>query len=298
LDAFLAVQPTRADVLLERGRLALREGGTTPAEPYFRRAVVADPSNQDAQRFLLRCLKASGNSEEFARVESQLRQLEIQAGRIEQLQSNVKSRTPSRGGRLDEAARLIRAGKPAEAERLLRPLTAGPSASDPRAFVGLAEARQAQGDRKGALEALAQAVRLDPKNLAANYQLGLLHFADGERLWTAGRPDSARTEFREAVSWLDNALAINPDFGKGLLLKGAALDRFLGQPEEGLALLRRFVQLRPEVGEGHLLLGQALADAGQSDVAAASLRRAMELAQPGDRRAADALAKLAPAGRQ
>src|SRR5205823_4691483 len=77
----------------------------------------------------------------------------------------VRSRDLSRGGRLDEAARLLRAGQPVEAERLLRPLTEGPSASDPRAFVGLAEVRDAQGDRKGALEALAQAVRVDPKNL-------------------------------------------------------------------------------------------------------------------------------------
>ncbi len=210
----------------------------------------------------------------------------------------VRARDFSRGGRLDEAARLLRLGKPVEAEQLLRPLTNGPSPTDPRAFVGLAEARQAQGDRPGALKALAQAVQLDPKNLAANYQLGLLHFDSGEKFWAAGRPDSARAEFREAVTWLDKALAINPDFGKGLLLKGAALHRFLGQPEEGLALLRRFVQLRPEVGEGHLLLGQALADSGQADAAAVSLRRAAELAQPGDRRAADALAKLSPSGRR
>ena len=157
----------------------------------------------------------------------------------------VRSRDLSRGGRLDEAARLLRARQPVEAERLLRQLTDDPSASDPRAFVGLAEVREAQGDRKGALAALAQAVRVDPKNLAANYRLGLLHFDVGEHLWATGRADAARAEFREAVTWLDNALAINPDFGKGLLLKGAALHRFLGRPEDGLKLLRRFVQLRP-----------------------------------------------------
>jgi tetratricopeptide (TPR) repeat protein len=208
----------------------------------------------------------------------------------------ILSRDHSRGGRLDEAARLMRAGQPAEAERLLRPLADGPS-SDPRALVGLAEAREAQGNRKGALEALTRAALVDPKNLAANYEIGLLHFDTGEKLWAAGRTDAARTEFSEAVTWLDKALAVNQDFGKALLLKGAALHRFLGKPDEGLALLRRFVQLRPEVGEGHLLLGQALAASGQKEAATASLRRAVELAQPGDRRAADALAKLAPSDR-
>ncbi len=204
----------------------------------------------------------------------------------------IKSRDRSPGGRLDEAARLLRVGKPAEAEQLLRPLTADPAATDPRAFVGLAEARGAQGDRKGALDALAAAVKADPNNLTANYQAGLLHFDAGEQLWLAGRPDAARTEFHLAVEWLDKALAVNPDFGKGLLLKGAALQRFLGKPDEGLELLRRFVQLRPEAADGHLLLGQALAEMGQTAAAVTSLRRAAELAPPGDRRATDVLAKL------
>lgn len=204
----------------------------------------------------------------------------------------IRSRDRSRAGRMEEAARLLRDGRPVEAEQLLRPLTTDPSATDPRAFVGLAEAREALGDRKGALEALDQAVKIDPKNLAGNYKIGQIHFDTGEQLWVAGRDDAARAEFREAVTWLDKALDISPNFGKGLLLKGAALHRFLGQPEEGLALLRRFVQLRPEAVDGHLVLGQALADSGQRDAALVSLRRALELAQPGDHRAADALAKL------
>jgi len=211
----------------------------------------------------------------------------------------IASRDHSPGGRLDEAARLLREGRPDQAEQLLRPLTTNPAAStDARPFVGLAETRAAKGDRKGALTALADAIRVDPNNLAANYQTGFLHFEAGEGLWTNGRTDAARNEFRVAVDWLDKALAIRPDFGKALLLKGAALHRFLGQPDEGLAILRRFVQLRPEAGEGHLLLGQALAESGQLAAAMASLRRAAELAPSGDHRAVDALAKLTPPGKR
>jgi tetratricopeptide (TPR) repeat protein len=210
----------------------------------------------------------------------------------------IRSRDLSPGGRLDEAARLLRAGRPDQAEQLLRPLTTNPATTDPRPFVGVAEARAAKGDRKAALTALTEAVRVDPNNLAANYQTGFFHFDSGEQLWAIGRVDAARDEFRKAVVWLDKALTISPDFGKALLLKGAALHRFLDRPDEGLAILRRFVQLRPEAAEGHLLLGQALAESGQLTAATASLRRAAELAQPGDRRAADALAKLAPSGRK
>jgi hypothetical protein len=71
-----------------------------------------------------------------------------------------------------------------------------------------------------------------------------------------------------------------------------ALNRFLGRTDEGLTLIRRYIELRPEVGEGYLLYGQALADGGRAADAAATLKRAAELAERGDRRAADLLNKL------
>ncbi len=206
------------------------------------------------------------------------------------LLDTIPGRDYSRGGRLDEAARLLRSGRPAEAESLLRPLTA--DKTDPRPFLGLAEARATMGDRKGALDLLAIAIQADPKNLTANYQFGLIHFQIGEQLWAEKRAEAAKKEFLESVSWFDKTLKINPNFGKGILLKGTALHRFLGRQDEGLNLLRRFVELRPEAGEGHLSLGEALADSGQKVAALASLSRAAELALPGDYRAIEALAKL------
>jgi tetratricopeptide (TPR) repeat protein len=163
---------------------------------------------------------------------------------------------------------------------------------DALAFVGLAEARSAIGDRTGAAEALAAAVRVDPVNTSANYQLGAQHFETGEQLWNDGKKEAARERFREAIGRFDKVLSTSPNFGKAILLKGVALNRFLGRPEEGLALIRRYIELRPEISEGYLLYGQALADSGRKTEAVAALRHAVEMAEPGDRRAADLLDKL------
>lgn len=197
----------------------------------------------------------------------------------------------SRASRMDQAAAMLRAGRPADAEQILLPMTAEAN-PDPRALVGLAEARTAQGDRAGAAEALAHALRLDPANTSANYQLGVHHFDAGERLWREGKQDAARDRFREAVERFDRVLSASPNFGKAILLKGVALNRFLGRTEEGLALIRRYIELRPEIGEGYLLYGQALADGGRGAEAVVTLRRAAEMAEPGDRRAAELLNKL------
>lgn len=202
----------------------------------------------------------------------------------------VRRRDHSRTGRMDEAARLLRDGRPLDAEHLLRPLTV--NATDARPFIGLAEARLAMGDRAGSIHALEEGARVNPRDVTVNYQLGLRRFEDGEQSWTAGQTAAAQQAFRAAVDRFDVALAIDPTFGKALLLKGVAYQRFLGRADEGMAMLRQFVHLRPEVAEGHLLLGQALASLGKREEARESLRRAAELAAPGDRRAAEALAAL------
>jgi len=72
------------------------------------------------------------------------------------------------------------------------PLAARPDKADALVFVGLAEARQLQGDRQGGLgPRWTGRCKWNPKNLGANYQRGLLLFASGEQLW-AGRPGRRR----------------------------------------------------------------------------------------------------------
>jgi tetratricopeptide (TPR) repeat protein len=150
LDAFLAEQPERADVLVERGRLALREGGTTPAEPYFRRAVVADPNDLDANRFLLRCLEETGgNAEESALVDGRLRQLEIRDGRIAQLRSEVLAAPNETEPRYRIGMLLLESGREEGLEWLASVLNLDPRREPARAALAAYYQRTGRGPGEG-----------------------------------------------------------------------------------------------------------------------------------------------------
>ena len=202
----------------------------------------------------------------------------------------IPRRNRSRTGRLDEALRLLRGGRAEEAARALESLRA--NSPDAKPHLGLAECYQALGDAGRAAGVLREASRLFPQDAAAHYRLGLLAFGAGEELWQAGRRDQAGAAFREALAPLGRALELDPNFAKALALKGIALARFLGRPDEGVACLRRFAELRPELADAHLYLGEALSASNNPAAARESLKRAADLAPPNDRRAAEALVAL------
>ena len=204
---------------------------------------------------------------------------------------SISRRNRSRSGLLDQAAELLAADKPKEAEKILRPL-AVPTSPDAKPYVGLSEANMAMGDFQSAVRELENGLKIEPKSLLVNYQRGNLHFALAEDLMQKKKPTEAKAEFRRAIDRLDVALAANPDFGKALLLKGVALSEFLDEPAEGIAILRRFVALRPEVGEGHYLLGRSLVIQKQLEEASSCFRTAASLSAKGDDRARQALQNL------
>ena len=204
---------------------------------------------------------------------------------------SIARRNRSRSGLLDQAAELLAAGKPKDAEKILRPLAA-PTSPDAKPFVGLAEAHMAMGDFQSAVRELENGLKIEPKSLLVNYQRGNLHFALAEDLMQKKKPIEAKAEFRRAIDRLDVVLSENPDFGKALLLKGVSLSEFLDKPSEGIALLRRFVALRPEVGEGHYLLGRSLVIQKQLEEASSCFRAAANLSAKGDDRASQALQNL------
>lgn len=132
--------------------------------------------------------------------------------------------------RLEAAEEALDAGRPGLAEEGFLEVLASRS-SLPRAWVGLSQARQAQGDLAGALEALAEARDLAPDEgavalLAARLSLAMgdhaaaadhardavRHLADDPAAvaeacairaraeWGRGRPDRAARELRKAIS--------------------------------------------------------------------------------------------------
>lgn len=126
----------------------------------------------------------------------------------------------------------------------------------------LAAALSDTGSHFEALEHARQAVALSPEFAAAYAHVGSIEM----RL----------CHYTEALTALDQALALLPDNVDILLLKANAL-RFLERPAEGLAVCRKAVALAPEQGMLWNELGLTLAALNQDDEALAALSWAEKL---------------------
>jgi tetratricopeptide (TPR) repeat protein len=87
LDALLAADPNHANGLVERGRLALRQGKPAQAEPFLARGVGLAPWHRDGQQLYLMALKELGRTSEALQAEArvaELREADGVGGRLKQ----------------------------------------------------------------------------------------------------------------------------------------------------------------------------------------------------------------------
>ncbi|MCR1782867.1 tetratricopeptide repeat protein [Nocardioides carbamazepini] len=145
-------------------------------------------------------------------------------------------------------------GKPAAAES-----SASLSAADSLVQTGLEQLDA--GDDAEARTTFENVLELDPDNVYAHYNLGLL--AQG-----AGRQD-------DAVKQYDAALATDADFApalynKGILLEATELDAAVG-------LYRRALKADPDMAAAHMRLGFALLHLGETAEAEEHLSTGIEL---------------------
>lgn len=118
------------------------------------------------------------------------------------------------------------------------------------------------GSLQEAQENYAQALRHDPANVMAIFNLGLVASQLGDQ--------------REAENRYRMALSTDPDYAPALW--NLALLRIdAGSLPEVVDLLQRYVLVRPNEASAHLRLSQVLTQLGRTDEAAAALARAAEL---------------------
>jgi tetratricopeptide (TPR) repeat protein len=94
LDDVLARDPDFAPALAERGRIALERGEYPAAEKMLRKAVEGNPSDHASGFRLVQCLQQSGKVDEAQKQEQQLKQLEADLKRIDEIANRSMAETP------------------------------------------------------------------------------------------------------------------------------------------------------------------------------------------------------------
>jgi tetratricopeptide (TPR) repeat protein len=117
-----------------------------------------------------------------------------------------------------------------------------------------------------AIEAFRRCLRLDPKNVKAEDNLGL-SFAG------LGRNDEAAAAYKLAIAWQEQSLPKNP--GPYIDLGNLLLEQ--NHPQDAIPFLLRAIEIAPRESRAHELLGKAYTRAEDFPKAQTELERAIEL---------------------
>ncbi len=191
-----------------------------------------------------------------------------QAGEIKPAMDPIKpSELPSEAKSkvLNQAVELAMqyqvAGQPDEAEGLyLKVLKADPAHSIALNMLAVVTHQKGFSDR--AIELIDRALTVNPDDVEAHINLGLIYKSQG-------RLAKAASSFR-------HALAVNPDHPGGHFNLGRTLQE-LAKPEEAEGFYRQALALKPDYPEAHGSLGNIRLELGRPEQALESYRRVLEL---------------------
>ncbi|MEJ2603637.1 MAG: sulfotransferase [Gammaproteobacteria bacterium] len=243
----IALAPSFAKPYEDLGLLLVQQRRPEEAETALREAVRLDPQLEQAHFYLGRALLANGKSAE-----------------ADEAFERCFSLNPEKG-RLAEAARLHRAGKVEEAERLYRRVLR----DNPRNVTALrllGVIAMQSGHPENAEELLGKAVRLAPDFTGAIIDLGRLH-QDQQRL-------------ADAIECFERAVATEPQSSQAHYLLAAALAP-AARTAEAAAAYRRAIELKPEHAGAWLGLGHTLKTLGRQPEAIEAYRECIRL-KPGN----------------
>jgi tetratricopeptide (TPR) repeat protein len=131
----------------------------------------------------------------------------------------------------------------------------------------------------------------DPNLVMAHAFLGMSRFELAELAHAAGHRKAAEDQYTKAISALDKAIEMKPDYAPGYYYRAQALMR-LNRPDEALRAIRACIDRRPEEWQGYVVLGEVLSATGKRDEAIAALDQAIKLSNPNELRPRKAREKL------
>ena len=147
---------------------------------------------------------------------------------------------------------------------LTRSLQADPR--DPQAWYYLGRTRYSSGQFREAIEAFEQCLKLQPRNVEAENNVGLSFEA-------LDRPGEAIQAFENAIAWQAESPAKNPE----PFIELAHLYLNENQPEKAVPYLSQSIAIHPNVSRAHEELGKAYSLLKRLPEAQAELEKAVEL---------------------
>ncbi len=249
LRAYIAKDPTSADAHFLLGLALFKQIQETAVAPLD---AVAPTLGSDAAK------PRAGSTANFREEKAKASLAEFDAG--------ARYRAPSASDLKIVALDYVLLGDYPDADKwLTKMLEWAPNDSEGWYYLGRTKYNENRFEE--AVRAFEQSLKLDPKNVKTEDNLGLAYAG-------LNRVDAAISAYRAAMEWQKDASTKNP--GPFIDLADLLLDQ--NRAQESIAYLREAIQIAPQDSKAHELLGKACARLDQFPQAQAELEKAAQLA--------------------
>jgi tetratricopeptide (TPR) repeat protein len=265
------------DAALADAKSRLEEGAANDAERILRAYLAKDPNSADAH-FLLGLALFKQIQEGTvaptlnrdaakppASSTANLREEKAKAS-LAEFTAGAKYRVPSASDLKIVALDYVLLGDYPDADKWFTKMLEW-TPNDSEGWYYLGRTKYNENRFEEAVRAFEQSLKLDPKNVKTEDNLGLAYAG-------LDRVDAAISAYRAAMEWQKDASTKNP--GPFINLADLLLDQ--NRAQESIAYLREAIQIAPQDSKAHELLGKAYARLDQFPQAQAELEKAAQLA--------------------